>query len=169
MQNLEIYAEIFIGFVGFSGIVAALGAMNNRNWTVVDKTRFILLIGSSFLGVFLSLIPGVIQQFNAGEKPNWQIATGIFCTISSIALISVVLLFKRNNVFKHPDFSMRFMVTAGSIMSTFILGVGLSALGVYFEASMGIYMVGLMCVMFISASMFGLLIKFILRGVRDQQ
>jgi hypothetical protein len=143
--------------------------VNSDPFDALGYGPFILLIGCSFLGVFLSLIPGVIQQFNAGEKPNWQIATGIFCTIASIALISVVLLFKRNNLFGHPDFSMRFMVTVGCIVSTFILGAGLSALGVYFEATMGIYMVGLMCLMFISASMFGLLIKFILRGVRDEQ
>ena len=166
MQNLDIYAEIFIGFVGFSGIVAALGALNNRNWTIVDKTRFILLIGSSFLGVFFSLIPNVIQQFNADEKSSWQIALGLFGVISALALILVPLLFKRNNAFRHADFSMGFMVTAWLVMTSFILVACLSALGVYFEASMGIYTIGLMCLMFISAAMFGLLVKLILRDVK---
>lgn len=169
MENLDVYAEIFIGFVGFSGIVAALGAMNNRQWTVVDKTRFVLLIVSSFLGVFFSLMPNVIHQFNEDEKQGWQIELGLFAAITSLALVLVPFLFKRNNVFSHPDFSMRFMVTAGVVLIAFNLLAWLSALGVYFEASMGIYMLGLMCLMFISAAMFGLLVKFILRDVSGDQ
>jgi hypothetical protein len=163
MQNLDIYAEIFIGFVGFSGIVAALGALNNRNWTVVDKTRFILLIGSSFLGIFFSLIPNIIQQFNADEKSSLQIALGLFGVITTLVLILVGILFKRNNAFSHADFSMGFTVAAMLVLTPFILVACLSAPGVYFEASIGIYMIGLMCLMLISAAMFGLLVKLILR------
>ena len=52
MNSLEIYSEIFIGFVGFSGVLAALGVRNDSVWSVVDKNRFIILIFASFSGVF---------------------------------------------------------------------------------------------------------------------
>jgi hypothetical protein len=165
MQNLDIYAEIFIGFVGFSGIVAALGAMNNRNWTVIDKVRFIILIGCSFLGVFLSLIPPVIQHFTADEKLSWQIALGLYGTCSIIALANVGLLFNRNDVFNHPDFSWGFMLFGGCVLGAYTCVVWLAVGGVYFEASAGIYAIGLMCVMLVSAAMFGLLVKLILKDV----
>jgi hypothetical protein len=165
MQNLDIYAKIFIGFVGFSGIVAALFSLNNRNWTAVDKVRLIILVGASFAGVFLSLIPSVIQYFVVDEILSWQIALGLFGVTMVIALGTVPFVFQRNDVFDHPDFSRVFMLFAAVVLGAFTCIAWLSSAGVYFEASIGIYAIGLMCVMFLSAAMFGLLVKFILKDV----
>jgi len=73
--------------------------------------------------------------------------------------------FKRNDVFSHPDFSWGFLTLSGCVLGTFTCVAWLSAVGVYFEASAGIYAIGLMCAMLISAAMFGLLIKLILKDV----
>ena len=163
MDSLEVYSEIFIGFVGFSGIVAALGVRNDNKWSQVDKNRFILLIGCSFSGVFFSLIPQIIQHYIVDQKTAWQLALSLSGTCMIIAISAVFYFFLRTGTLHHPDFSKRFMSTAGTILFTYSSVALLAALDIYFEASFGIYAIGLMCVMLISAGMFSLLVRLILK------
>lgn len=164
MDSLEIYSEIFIGFVGFSGVVAALGVRNDSVWSVVDKNRFILLIFASFFGVFFSLVPPIIQHYMVDQKTSWQLALFLMSTFMFIAAHAVVYLFWRTDTFTHPDFSKPFMSVAGAVLCIYSGIAFLAALDIHFEASFGIYAIGLMCTMLISAGMFGLLVKLILKN-----
>jgi len=164
MNSLEIYSEIFIAFVGFSGIVAALGVRNDNVWSVVDKSRFITLIFASFSGVFFSLAPQIIQHYTEDPKASWQLALFLLATFLLIACLAISYLFWRIGVFAHPEFSKPFMFVSGAVLYIYSGIAYLAALDIHFEASFGIYAIGLMCTMLISAGMFSLLVRQILKN-----
>lgn len=165
MNSLEIYSEIFIGFAGFSGVVAALGVRNDSVWSVVDRNRFIILIFASFSGVFLSLVPQIIQHYTVDQKTGWQLALFLISIFLFISVAAVTFLFWRTGAFTHPEFSKPFMFAAGIILNIYSGIAFLAALDIHFEASLGIYAIGLMCIMLVSAGMFSLLVRLILRNV----
>ncbi len=57
------------------------------------------------------------------------------------------------------------MLVAGAILFSFSGIAFLTALDIHFEASFGIYAIGLKCTMLISAGMFSLLVRLILKSV----
>jgi hypothetical protein len=164
MESLDVYSEIFIGLAGFSGVVAALDVGKKNKWSSVDKNRFVLLIGSSFFGIFFSLFPQIIQQYVVDQKSSWQLALGLIGSCMLIALLAVGYLFWRTKTFKHPQFSKTFMSIGGAVCFTYSGAAILAAVDIHFEASFGIYAIGLLCVMLISAGMFGLLVKMIVNN-----
>jgi len=163
MENLDIYAEIFLGFVGFSGIVATLGSTNKKSWTVVDKFRLTVLIVVSIAGMFLALFPAVIFDLTADERFSWQIALGLlgFATLAAITFTGIT--FSRTGIYKHQDFAPGVGIGLVIIGSSFAVVALLSAFDLVFQPSIGIYSLGLIALMLPSAVMFGLLVKLMLK------
>ena len=54
---LQLLAELAIGVIGFSGVVAVLGRRGAGEWQELDRFRFFFMIRSATFVLSLSLIP----------------------------------------------------------------------------------------------------------------
>ena len=163
MDSLDIFAELSIGFAGFSGIVAALRGSQNRGWHEIDKTRLVTLVASSIIGIFAALLPDILRNLEFGEFQIWQVSSGLLATFTLAMLVWGGIRFRQTNALQNQDFSPVFSFIAFIIMIPIILVLFLSAFGLLFDPSIGIYSLGLAGNLFVSAGMFVLLIRLVLR------
>jgi hypothetical protein len=163
VDSLDIFAELFIGFAGFSGIVAALRGSRDREWHAIDRTRLIVLIASSILGIFAAVLPKSLHNFGADDSSIWRISSGFLATLMLIMFGLVAKRFRQTKAFEHRDFSPVFTVAAGLFILPTIIVLALSALNVYFEANIGLYSLGLLANLVICSGMFVLLLRLVLR------
>ena len=163
MDSLDIFAELFIGFAGFSGIVAALRGNRDREWHAVDRTRLVALIASSILGMLAAILPKLLYNLGFDESSIWRISSGFLATPMLIMFGLTVRRIRQTKAFEHSDFSPAFIIGASLFIIPTIVALVLSSLSVYFEAGIGLFGLGLLANLIICSGMFVLLLRLVLR------
>ena len=163
MESLDIFAELSIGFAGFSGIVAALRGSQNRDWHAIDKTRLIALVASSITGIFAALLPNILHNLELVEPQIWRVSSGLLAAFTLAMFVWVAIRIRQTRALQHHDFSPIFIVIASIVVLPTTLVLLLSTFGVLFKPGIGIFTLGLAGNLFISAGMFVLLIRLVLR------
>jgi hypothetical protein len=76
--TLEAIAELAVGVLGFSGIVAALGQRASGEWTALDRRRFFAMVFVGAAVILLSLLPFPLYHagLRAGSLWGWASAGG---------------------------------------------------------------------------------------------
>ena len=67
------YAQLALGLAGFSAILVALSGSPHQ-WSAVDAFRIKNMLAFSFAGVFLGLIPVLLEFFQVGQAETWRIS-----------------------------------------------------------------------------------------------
>ena len=76
-ETLHTVAELAVGVLGFSGIVAFLGRRSAGEWAPVDRFRFLNMIHNAALVLVLSLIPFAFHSADFSPEATWAWCSGI--------------------------------------------------------------------------------------------
>lgn len=83
-ETLSTIAEVSVAFAGFSGVVAAFGRRDPREWPFAERSRFRALIETSIAGALLALFPLALVTTPMSPAFVWH--------SSSLALVAYVVL-----------------------------------------------------------------------------
>jgi hypothetical protein len=70
-EILQLLAELAVGVLGFSGVVAVLGRRSAGEWSPVDHSRFFGLVWFTALVLASSLIPFLLHHGGIAGPPLW--------------------------------------------------------------------------------------------------
>ena len=76
-STLELLAELAIGVLGFSGIVAAIGQRGSGEWVPMDRSRFFVMVFSGALVIILALLPFPLHYAGLEVASLWSWSSGV--------------------------------------------------------------------------------------------
>ncbi len=98
---LQLLAELAIGVLGFSGVVAVLGRRSAGDWSPVDRSRFLWMIWATALVLASSLIPFLLHHSEIGGRPLWGWCSAIAAT--AWTLVPAAGIWLRSITFPNPS------------------------------------------------------------------
>ena len=142
-------AEISAAFAGFAGIVSAIAHRGTDVWQPGNLTRLHLMIYSSLAATLMALVP-FLFALNT-DVINWTLCVGVFAAFLIVFSTIQIRTFIR-------------LVREGALngyVATFsagitLFGTGTQILGVFgvFEAGLGVYFVGIFCLLVVCSIAF---------------
>jgi hypothetical protein len=88
-STLELLAELAVGVLGFSGIVAALGRRSSAAWTPLDQRRFFSMVLLGALVIVLALLPFPFHHAGLEGARLWGWSSGIAAPVILLFTIAV--------------------------------------------------------------------------------
>ena len=141
-DSLSTIAAAALGIAGFSGIMTAFMQRPGR-LTTVEIYRVAVLLGVSFGGMFLALVPMLLERFGVSEPALWSRASGVM-TLYSLVAVSAFLASSRLMAQRAPEIFNRYVFTA--IALGHVINVGLQVMNTLRPdpvSASGIYVLGL--------------------------
>jgi hypothetical protein len=80
MENagiLQLLAELALGVLGFSGVVAVLGHRSAGEWAPIDRFRFFTMIRVTALVLLLAVLPFPFHSAGFASQPIWGWCSGV--------------------------------------------------------------------------------------------
>lgn len=142
-DSLSTIAGATLGIAGFSGIMTAFMQRPGR-LTTVETYRVAVLLGVSFGGMFLALVPMLLELFGVTEPALWSRASGVM-TLYSLVAVSALLGSSRLIARRAPEIFNRYVFIA--ITLGHVLNLGLQAMNTLRPdpaSASGIYVLGLL-------------------------
>lgn len=100
-EILQLLAELAIGVLGFSGVVAVLGRRSAGEWAEVDRARFFWMLWATTLVLASSLIPFLFHHGGIAGPPLWGWCSAIAAT--AWTLVPAAGLYVRSLMFPNPS------------------------------------------------------------------
>jgi len=97
--TLEVFAEIAIAIAGFSGVVSALS--DSTKATGLDRARLAMLLQTSLIAAFFSLLPLVLFSTSLAPASIWGVTSS--CWIIYMAVNLTTLRRRIGNAGPAPD------------------------------------------------------------------
>jgi hypothetical protein len=94
-ETLRLVAELAIGVLGFSGVVAVLGRRGAGEWAPIDRLRFLTMVHSAAIVLVLAVLPFPFHSAGFVDEAIWGWCSGI-------AAILLVLMFVAGRVVNPP-------------------------------------------------------------------
>lgn len=144
-------AQIAVALAGFSGLVVATREASPKGWTNRDIWSLAGMFGSSIASLFLALLPSLLFFLRFRTEVVWMLAN-LFMAGFLIAFALTMALFSRrlSRLGERPR--VRYVVTGAMFL---LLGcgclAGLGGLGRFGEAAVGVFILGLIVCLFVSA------------------
>ena len=144
---LQSLAELSVGVLGFSGVVAVLGRRSVGEWTRADRIRFFAMVRLAVSVLVLAILPYPFQSAGLADELTWA-----WC--SAIAALAVILNFVvafidggfSRSAYAGPATSkLAIVYTFASPIAALIL-FALNATGIGLEHSFTPYLVGVLLV-----------------------
>ncbi len=89
-EILQLLAELAVGVLGFSGVVAVLGRRSAGEWSPVDRARFFGLVWFTALILASSLIPFLLHHGGIAGPPLWGWCSAIAAAAWTLMLAASV-------------------------------------------------------------------------------
>ena len=121
-------------------------------------------VASRHIGIFAALLPKILHNLEIAERLTWQFSSAFLATFTFVMFVWMFSRIRKTNALQHQDFSPLFIVLASMVVLPIATLLLISSFGLLFEPSIGIYSMGLAANLFISAGMFVLLIRLVLRN-----
>jgi hypothetical protein len=146
-STLEILAELAVGVLGFSGIVAAIARRGSVGWSRLDRRRFFSMVYLGALVIVLALLPFPFHHAGLQAASVWGWSSGL----GAIAIVLATLGLRRAS----PADRVPVMAEDPEV-SKLALGYGLlatlgspvllvlNALGIFFERTFTPYLVAVL-------------------------
>jgi hypothetical protein len=149
-NELIALAEIGVGLVGFSGVVFAIRRRDEAQpWS---NFRALALITTSFLVLFLALLPLAVHAFGLSGPTLWRLSSAAALVLALSSVVAVFLVmpdgFRSSNYFKQ-------VATANfvfSVPATVLLGLNTFAIGT--EGSFAFYFLAVFLTLFTTVPQF---------------
>jgi hypothetical protein len=148
---LTVIAEISVALVGFSGIVVALRQAGLDSWPDHERLRFRNMLEIATYSVLFSLLPFLPHHLGVSGETTWS-----FCSFSlAVGLgtyIGLTRVRMRAHVRQRLSAAWLHVYTWGTVAVCTLVLIG--ALGLLGRPQLGIYLVGLGWMLFMSLSVF---------------
>ena len=92
-EILLAFAQLSLGLAGFSSIVVALSG-SPHSWTPLDSFRIRNMLLVSFLALFVSLLPVVLEQLSMPETSSWRVSLVAIGLVTSIVALTGLRSFR---------------------------------------------------------------------------
>jgi hypothetical protein len=134
-DTLQLLAELSIGVLGFSGVVAVLGRRGLGEWTDLDRVRFRIMVRIAAIVLVLSLLPFPFRSAGLGASSVWSWASGSGALLFALFLVSYLqdVDRRRAHLWSNPAVSKFAHIYALCTAVAAPLLLSLNAIGVIFE------------------------------------
>ena len=144
-------AQIAVALAGFSGLVVATRDASPTGWSNRDIWSLAWMFGSSIASLFLALLPSLLFFLRFQTEIVWTLASLLMAAFM-VAFALTMAFFSR----RLSRLGERPRVRYFSPAATFVLLAcgclaGLGALGRFGQAAVGIFVLGLIACLFVSA------------------
>ena len=146
-STLELLAELAVGVLGFTGIVAAIGQRASGEWTPFDQIRFFSMVFVGALVIILALLPFPLHYAGLEAASLWSWSSGVGALLSFFFFIGLVRATPNAGVmemYRDPEAS---NVALGyGLLSGFgsLLLLCLNAMGLLFDRTFTPYLVAVL-------------------------
>ena len=82
VETLNLLVEAAVAFAGFSGVVIVFGRRASGEWSLIERQRFLNLLLTSFMVLFLSLSALVLLHAGTAPATTWRIGSGLWSVIA---------------------------------------------------------------------------------------
>ena len=148
MENagiLQLVAELALGVLGFSGVVAALGRRSAGEWAPIDRVRFFGMIRITALVLVFSVMPFPFYSAGLASEVIWAWCSGLAAVLLVLSSVAARLLDSSpNGVFTDPGTSRLALAYVVPAYLGALLLFGVNAIGVGLEHSATPYLVALL-------------------------
>jgi hypothetical protein len=152
-EQLSLIAELGIGFAGFLAIFLIFARREGR-FSPADSVRVRAIIQSSFLAIFMALLPLLIMLSNTDAATLWRASSLIHFTASAAGAVVVgrqqLALAPSDRAEVGP---LNNFIAWGLSLLQFIL-LAMNAIGVFGEPSALPYLASLVCLLGVATSNF---------------
>lgn len=152
-EALSTIAEVGLGLAGFTGILVALGRSGTA-FSRPEVLRLLLLLVSSLGAVFLALFPVALHESGVDDLACWRLSSAILAVFTSVSLVYLGYQIQRHRgefgaMYSPAVFA---IVLTGSV-ATVLLQVS-NAIGLGAPPRSGLYIFGLMWLLFLASLQF---------------
>jgi hypothetical protein len=147
-------AGVAATFVGFTGVIFAVGRFSRGDWTIAERNALGNLLMPSLVALFMALFPLAILASVEGNPTLWRVANGGLAAIH-LPLVSSALWRAIRSELAEP-LPLRFVLIPGGFISVALSG--LAAFGALNPISAAIFAGGLVWFLVVAATQFVILI-----------
>ena len=105
-SQLQIYAQLAVGFAGFAGVIGAFSRFRIHAQATAFRVR--AMVGIALMEVVFSLLPPLVASFGATQADTWRISCGVLAAVSSILLVVLVrqasILYRVGRLFRRAAY-----------------------------------------------------------------
>lgn len=102
VSQLQIYAQVAVGFAGFAGVIGAFSKFRIHAQATAFRVR--AMVGIALAEVIFAFLPSLIAGFGVSEAMTWRIACGAMAVISTGLLAVLVrqasILYRMGRLFR---------------------------------------------------------------------
>jgi hypothetical protein len=92
MEILAITAQVAATFLGFTGVIFAVGRFSSGSWSVADRHALVNLIIPSLIVLFLSFIPLIVSTAIETPLTVWRISNAVLFVVHAPLVTRVLWL-----------------------------------------------------------------------------
>jgi hypothetical protein len=151
---LAITAGVASTFIGFTGVIFAVGRSSRDGWNAAERTALLNLLMPSVVVLFLSLIPIVALTGVQSQALIWRGSNGLLAVIH-LALVTSALIAALKSTLMEPV-PLRFVLIPGGYASGILSA--LVALGFLPQYMVMIFVAGLVWSLLVATVQFVMLI-----------
>ena len=151
---LAAVAGVAATFVGFTGVIFAVGRFSQGNWTTPERNALGNLLMPSLLALFMALFPLALLASVESSAMIWRIANSLLALIH-LPLVSSALWRAVRSELAEP-IPLRFVLIPGGYVS--VVASSVVALGVFSRFGAAVFTAGLVWFLVVAATQFVMLI-----------
>jgi len=154
MDILAITAQVAATFLGFTGVIFAVGRFSSGSWSVADRHALVNLLIPSLIVLFLSFIPLIVSTAIEDSPTVWRISNAVLFAVHAPLVTRVLWLSLRSQLIEPVP--LRFVGLP--IGFTTVVGNAAVALGLWNQFAVTAFISGLVWLLVIAAVQFVLLV-----------
>ena len=144
-------AQIAVALAGFSGLVVATRDASPKGWSPRDLWSLAWMFGASIGSLFLALLPSLLFFLRLRTEVVWMLASFLMAAFLVVFALTMALFSRRlSRLGERPR--VRYFSTFATLL-LFGCGclAGFGALGRFGQAAVGVFVLGLIACLFVSA------------------
>jgi hypothetical protein len=151
---LSAIADVAAAFIGFTGVIFAVGRFSQGAWKVNERHALLNMLGPSMVALFLAFVPMVASTGFQSGLVIWRVSNALLAAIHAALVTKALLLALRSELVE--PIPLRFVLIPGGYIS--VLASTLVAFGSLQQFAAMVFVGGLVWFLLIAAIQFALLI-----------
>lgn len=147
-------AEVSIAFAGFASIVAILGGREGGGWRTEDVDRFWVMIEYSFAALFFAVVPFALFHLGVGEPDLWPLGSALMAAFLLGYAVMVTRRLIRHRLAGRVRSHWLSLSVLYGICTVLVGAQGLNAIASPFDEPFGVYLAGILWLLFGAGFMF---------------
>jgi hypothetical protein len=144
-------AQIAVALAGFSGLVVATRGASPSGWSPRDTWSLAGMFGASIGALFLALLPSLLFFFRLPSEVVWMLASLSMAVFLGVFALTIAWFSRKLSKAGAPPRVPYFSSAATLLLLACACLAGLGALGIFGQAVIGVFVLGLMACLLVSA------------------